>query len=118
MSKKTATKKVSDVLEALVSNPLDSGKTIELVTFLISNVSTTTASVSIKIERVANIGSSSSSVEDEIYNLMNNGSIPPGKSTSVFINKDSGMFLEPGDSLLISADAPNKIEAICSYTIL
>lgn len=117
MANKTAVIKVSDVLESLISNPSDSEQTIELTTFFVSNVSNSTANVSIKIERRTNQGSSSSTNE-ESYGLLNNGAIPPGKSTSIFLSKDSGVFLEPGDSLLISADAPNKVEAVCSYKIL
>jgi hypothetical protein len=49
------------------------------------------------------------------YFLAKTVSINPNESLSVF---DRYMYLEPGDSLRLTADAANKLNAVCAYEII
>jgi hypothetical protein len=89
----------------IVANAADSNATVRINTLTISNVNGATAgSVNISVYR--------NSVE---YFLAKTVSINPDESLGVF---DRYMYLEPGDSLRITADAAEKIQAVCAYEII
>ncbi|NBR22961.1 MAG: hypothetical protein EBU08_04075 [Micrococcales bacterium] len=89
----------------IVVNAADSNTTVRINTLSVSNVNGATAgSVNISVYRSATE-----------YFLAKTVSINPDESYSVF---DRYMYLEPGDSLRITADAVEKIQAVCAYEII
>lgn len=108
---KTATLNISNQFEPIVSNPIESTETIEVITLLISNTSSSDSNVDVVVERTNQ--SSSSSVE--YYYALKSGLICPHKTLSVFLSKDFGIYLEPGDSLKIKSDTSGDVDAVCSY---
>jgi hypothetical protein len=89
----------------IVVNAANSNATVRINTLSVSNVDgATSGAVNISVYR--------NSVE---YFLAKTASINPDESLSVF---DRYMYLEPGDSLRITADAAEKIQAVCAYEII
>jgi len=102
---KVATLAVTASPTNLVANSSGSNATVRINSLSVSNVNGATAgSVNISIYR--------NSVE---YFVAKTVSINPDESLSIF---DRYMYLEPGDSLRITADAANKLNAVCAYEII
>jgi hypothetical protein len=101
---KTSTLNLTDSFQNIIDENND---TIEVVTLLISNISIEDVIVDVVITR--------DSVD---YSIIKNGSIPANKSLSVFLSKDFGLYLEPGDILRLKADDFFKADATCSYNII
>lgn len=106
MALKTALQKVGTTMTAIVSNPAESGIAIKVSSLFVSNI----------------LASQSSSVDIEIsrggtgYSVLKGGVIPAGKTLSVFISKDVGVYLEEGDSLSLKSAAADSLDAVCSYS--
>lgn len=102
---KVATLAVTTTPTDLITNASNSNTTVRINSLSVSNVSGAAAgSVNISLYR--------NSTE---YFLAKTVSINPNESLSVF---DRYMYLEPGDSLRLTADAANKLNAVCAYEII
>jgi hypothetical protein len=89
----------------LIVNAANSNATVRINTLAISNVDgINVGAVNISVRRA--------SVE---YFIGKSVAVNPDESLSVF---DRHMYLEPGDSLRLTADAANKIQAVCAYEII
>lgn len=106
MALKTALQKVGTTATAIISNAAESGVVLKISSLFVSNiVSSGSVTVDIELNR-AGTG----------YSILKDGAIPGGKTLSVFISKDVGVFLEEGDSLKLKASALNSLDAVCSYS--
>lgn len=104
MALKTALQKVGTTVSAIVTNPSESGVILKVSSLFVSNTTASSASADIEVLR----GSTS-------YSILKGGAIPAGKTLSVFISKDVGVYLEEGDSLRLKASAADSLDAVCSY---
>lgn len=99
---KTAVQAVGTSATAIVSNSAGSNKVLKANALLISNVENTTAySVTIDLYRSATA-----------YRIATAVSVP-ANATLDLLNKS--IYLEEGDSLRLTANSANKLEAVCSY---
>lgn len=99
---KTASQLVATSPNAIVSNPLGSGKVIEVKSLIIGNVdSSSTYNVTVEFYR----GTTS-------YRIGPNIAIAAGAGLDVI---SSVITLEEGDSIRLTASATSKLEAIASY---
>jgi hypothetical protein len=101
---KTSALNLTDSYQFVVNNPEDSNSTVEVVSVFISNKSSEVVTVDVTITR--------NSVD---YSILNSGAIPANKSLSLFLSKDFGVYLEPGDSLKAKASDLNASDIVCSY---
>lgn len=104
---KTAVADVTTTPTNIVSNSAGSNTIVKINTISISNVDGTNA---------ANITASvfRSSVE---YKLAHAVSVPAG-STLVVTDKTSGIYLEEGDALRLTASANSDLQAVVSYEVI
>lgn len=101
---KTAVQLVTTGATAIVTNSAASGKLFKINSLIISNVDgTNNADITVDLFR--------SSVAYRIANTVT----VPADATLVVISKDSGIYLEEGDSLRCTASAVSDLEAVCSY---
>lgn len=106
MALKTALQKVGTTMQAIVTNMAESGVVLKVSSLFVSNVlSDSNATVDIEVAR----GGSN-------YSVLKSGIIPAGKTLSVFISKDIGLYLEEGDSLRLKASSADSLDAVCSYS--
>jgi len=105
MALKTTLQSVGTSLQSIASNQPESGVVLKVTSLFISNVSDSDAEVDVEVNR------------DEVsYYILKSGVIPQGKTLSVFVSKDVGIYLEEGDSLRLKAQDVDVLEAVCSYT--
>jgi uncharacterized protein YjdB len=89
----------------IVVNAADSNATVRINALALSNVDgINVGTVNISVYRA-----------DVEYFIGKSVAINPDESLSVF---DRYMYLEPGDSLRLTADTANKIQAVCAYEII
>lgn len=101
---KTAVLAATTSATAIVTNTAGSGKVLKINTLNIANINgTAAADITIDLFR--------SSVA---YRLLFTVSVPADASL-VAISKDTGIYLEEGDSLRLTASANTYLEGICSY---
>lgn len=105
MALKTALQKVETTMTEIVSNPSESGVVIKVSSLFVSNTSNNSISVDVEMTR-----------DGTGYSVIKSGVIPSGKTLSVFISKDVGIYLEEGDSLGLKASSSNSLDAVCSYS--
>jgi hypothetical protein len=99
---KTAVLVVTTSATAIVTNTAASGKVLKVNALYVANVDgTNNASVDIDIFR-------SSTAYRIAYTV-----VVPADATLDVINKP--LYLEEGDSLRLTANAANDLEAVCSY---
>lgn len=104
---KTAVLTVTTSTTAIVSNPAESGAIYKINTLTISNIDgATSAAVTVDIFR--------SSVSYKLASTID----VPSDSTLVVVSKDTGIYLEEGDSLRILASANGDLQALCSYEVI
>jgi hypothetical protein len=87
----------------VVENSGPTGGVIKIITLVLSNKNSNQSAATVLVKR-----------QSESYKIINGVKIASGKSVSVFNAKDVGIYLEVGDSVLVSSDSAN-VEAICSY---
>jgi hypothetical protein len=101
---KTAVMFVTTSAQDLITNAANSNKVLKLNSLTIANVNgTAAASVTVSIFR--------SSSEYKLAHTV----FVPANSTLVVVSKDSGIYLEEGDSLRIVGSANNYLHAVCGY---
>lgn len=101
---KTAVMALTTSAQDIVTNAVNSNKVLKLNTLTIANVNgTAAASVTVSIFRSAS--------EFKLAHTV----FVPANSTLVVISKDSGIYLEEGDSLRIVASANSYLHAVCGY---
>jgi hypothetical protein len=102
---KVAALAVTATPTAIVANAADSNTVARINTLMVSNVNgATSGSVNIDLYRGG-----------VAYFFAKTVSINPDESLSIF---DRYVYLEPGDSLRLTADAANKMHAVCTYEII
>jgi hypothetical protein len=106
MALKTALQKINTTMQAIVTNMAESGVVLKVSSLFVSNTTSgSDASVDIEVTR-----------DGSNYSVLKSGVIPAGKTLSVFISKDIGLYLEEGDSLRLKASATDSLDAVCSYS--
>ena len=101
---KTAVQTVSTLATAIVTNSTGSNKVFKVNSLIVSNVDGTNASdVTVDVFR----GGVS-------YKLASTITVP-ADATLVVISKETGIYLEEGDSIRLFASANNDLQAVCSY---
>lgn len=99
---KTAVQAVGTSATAIASNSSGSGKVFKVNALYVSNVDGTTAfEITVDLYR----GSTA-------YHITKTVSVPADSSLDVI---SKAFYLEEGDSLRLTANTANKLEAICSY---
>jgi len=99
---KTAVQAVGTSATAIVTNSAASGKVFKINSLLVSNVENSTAySITVDIYRSATA-----------YRFATAVSVPVN-STLDLLNK--AIYLEEGDTLRLTANSANKLEAVASY---
>lgn len=93
-------------LVSILDNPSASGQAIRINSIFISNAGAADAGVSLNFLRSG----------ISFYITLNNV-IAVGSST-VLMGKDTGIYLEEGDSLRISATASNTLQYVISYELM
>lgn len=106
MALKTALQNLGTSLSEIVANPAESGVVLKVSSLFVSNhLAEDETLVDIEVSR----GGSN-------FSILKSGIIPAGKTLSVFISKDVGIYLEEGDSLKLKASAADSLDAVCSYS--
>lgn len=101
---KTAVQAVTTSATAIVSNSAASGKVFKVNSLTVANVDgTNAADITVDLYR-----------STTAYRIANTISVPADASL-VVISKESGIYLEEGDSIRCTASANSDLEAICSY---
>jgi hypothetical protein len=103
---KTTSVAVLNTATTLVQNSNSSNALYKVSTIIVSNIDTSnTANVTMVFFR---------STTGVTRNIIKNVSIPVKASFTPF-DKSTIIYLEEGDSILISSTSNNQVEAICSY---
>ena len=101
---KTSALDVTTVATSIVSNSAESGKVFKINSLIVSNIDgTNPADITVEVFR--------SSIS---YKLASTITIP-ADATLVIISKDTGLYLEEGDSIRCFASANGDLQALCSY---
>ena len=101
---KTAVQDITTSATAIVTNSASSGEVYKVGSLIVSNIDgTVAADVTVDLLR----GGSS-------YKIVSTVSVP-ANATLVVIAKDTGIYLEEGDSLRCLASAAGDLQAVCSY---
>jgi hypothetical protein len=91
----------------VVANPASSGSVYKINSVLASNIDTAIdRSVSVDIVRASNS-----------YAIARNITIPI-TSTLVLLSKDSSLYLQEGDTIIVSASANAVVQLLCSYEVI
>ena len=86
----------------LIENEFDD-VVVSIFSLIVDNTGSEDSEVSIKITR-----------SGDSFCLFDRCVIPYGKSVNVFVNKDFGVYLEPGDGLTVSS-SKSGVDVACSY---
>lgn len=104
---KTDRQAVGTSATAITTNSASSGKVYKINSLLIANVDgTNNADITVDIYN----GTTA-------YHLAKTITVP-ADSSLVVISKDTGLYLEEGDSIRLTASATGDLEAVCSYEII
>lgn len=104
---KTSVLAVTTTITAIVSNSAASNEIFKINSLVISNIhAADAADVTVDIFRAA-----------ASFKVANTITIPANASLIV-ISKDTGIYLEEGDSLRVQASANTTLQAVCSYEII
>ena len=93
-------------LSSILSNDLNTSELLRINSIFISNVGLAEAGVKLDFLRAG----------QSFYITLNN-IVPVGTST-VLMAKETGIYLEEGDSLRISASANNTLQYVISYEVI
>lgn len=93
-------------LQTILDNGLNTSQVIRINSIFISNVGSSEVAVSLNILRAGL----------SFYVTLNNP-VPTGTST-VLMAKETGIYLEEGDALRISATANNALQYVISYEVI
>jgi len=93
-------------LTTILENILASGTAIRINSLFVTNVDLNNAKINLEFYRNA-IG----------FFIIKKSLVPSGTS-SVLMGKDTGIYLEEGDSLRISASVANALQYVISYEII
>jgi len=101
---KTATQSIGTSASAIVTNSAASGKVYKINSLVVANID----------------GSNAADITADLYRSstaykMTSTIAVPANSTLVIITKETGIYLEEGDSLRLTASATGDLTAICSY---
>lgn len=100
---KTSVQNVLATPTAIVSNASASNKIIKINSLIIANIDDEPQGITVDVFR----SSSSYKVAYEVS--------VPANATLVVISKDTGIYLEEGDSLRLEGTDTGVLDAICSY---
>jgi hypothetical protein len=104
---KTEVAQVTSSAVAIVANGASSNKVIKVNSLVISNVDEDNHEITVDVFR-------SSSARRVAHKI-----VVPASASLVIISKDSGIYLEEGDSLRLTGSGEefsnNDLEAVCSY---
>jgi hypothetical protein len=101
---KSAVQDVTTTITAIVSNSAGSNKIFKINSLIVSNIDgTNPADITVDVFR--------SSASTKIASTIT----IPADATLVVISKDTGIYLEEGDSLRCQASANGDLQAVCSY---
>lgn len=90
-------------LVTILSNPANSGLALRINSIFISNVGSADAGVNLNLQRAGL----------SFYITLNN--IVAVGTSIVLMGKDTGIYMEEGDNLRISASAANTLQYVISY---
>jgi hypothetical protein len=101
---KSAVQNVTTTITAIVSNAGGSNKIFKINSLIVSNIDgTNAADITVDVFRSAASTKLASTITI------------PADATLVVISKDTGIYLEEGDSLRCQASANGDLQAVCSY---
>jgi hypothetical protein len=103
---KTAVQAVGTGAADIVANSASSGYIVKINNLNISNITASPANIIVSVFR--------SSVE---YKIVHNVSVPASAAFTA-IDKPTGIYLEEGDSLRLTAGTGSALHAVCSYEII
>jgi hypothetical protein len=104
---KTDVQNVGTGATAIVTNAAASGQVLKVNSLVVSNIDgTNAADITVDLFRGA-----------AAYRLTSTVTVPPN-ATLVVISKDTGIYMEEGDTLRCTASAAGDLQAICSYDII
>ena len=103
---KTSVQAVGTGAADIVTNSASSGYIVKINNLNISNITGSAANIIVSVFR--------SSVE---YKIVHNVSVPPNAAFTA-IDKPTGIYLEEGDSLRLTAGTGSALHAVCSYEII
>ncbi len=103
---KTAVQAVGTSAADIVANSASSGYVVKINNLNISNITATAANIIVSVFK--------SSVE---YKIVHNVSVPANAAFTA-IDKPTGIYLEEGDSLRLTAGTGSALHAVCSYEII
>lgn len=93
-------------LTAILSNAANTSEVIRINSLFITNVGGADAAVSVNFQR-----------SGLSYYISYNSLVPVG-TTSVIMGKDTGIYLEEGDNLRVSASANSAFQYTVSYEVI
>lgn len=100
----TAVLNVSTTAANIVVNPASSGKVFKVNTIIVSNMDGVNASdANVSLMR-GGIG----------YSIATTVTVP-ADATLVVVSKDTSIYLQEGDTIVVGATNANRLQAICSY---
>ena len=103
---KTNVQEVGTSADNIVVNSASSGYVVKINNLNISNITSSPENIIVSIFR--------SSVE---YKIVHNVSVPANAALTA-IDKPTGIYLEEGDSLRLTAGNGSSLHAVCSYEII
>lgn len=106
MTGNTAVQQVGLTANAIVTNSSGSNQLYKVYSLTLCNVSSSNVTATVDLYR--------SSIA---YRLVANLVVPSTSSLAV-ITKDSGVYLNEGDTLRLTAGTVSSIEAVCSYEVV
>jgi hypothetical protein len=101
---KTVGQSITTSATAIVSNSIASGMVLKINSLIISNINGTAAA-----DITAEVMKGGTS-----YKLAHTISVP-NDATLVLISKDTSIYLQEGDGILLTASAGGYLQAVCSY---
>lgn len=104
---KTSALNLTSSFQELINNPSNSSNVVEIVTLIVANTSANDATIDIIVTR-----------NSTNFSILKSATLPANKSLSVFLSKDFGIYLEPGDVLKAKANDSFVADAVCSYYLL
>lgn len=105
---KTVGQAVTTSATAIVTNSASSGEIFKINSLIVSNIDGTNA---------ADITAYVYKNQTDAYYLSYTISVPED-STLVVISKDTSIYLEENDSILLQASANSDLSAVCSYEVI
>lgn len=100
---KSSVQSVGTSPTAIVENPVSSNKVVKINTLIVSNIDEDDQDITVDVFR-------SSTAYKVAFAV-----VVPANATLVVISKDTGIYLEEGDSLRLEGSDNAVLDAICSY---